>query len=413
MNQPIQIQGSCIDLESAYKQCPVDPGDLKYAVFAVKNPADGKIEFYIARALPFGAKASVHGFNRASRAVNYLVHDYAGVTTGTHFDDFPMIAPKQLSKEMYKRMIHLITLLGWSIKKKPGSLEWPSDKFNCLGVVFEFRTDPVIVISNTSKRIENIKRIWEEITTKQMITGLEIASLRGKMKFSTAQCYGKIGTYAFHILNKYACEGKHRVDEDLKEAVTWWLDVVEKMPPRIIEGGKGRPPILIFSDGACEGEEKKVATHGAFVIDPEDGWVEAFGAEMCEPLQLLLTEGDLRKQVIGQAEILPMIAARIMWNSRLTKRDIIHYVDNDAARLSTIKGTSPSVGSAWMIHAFWETEVVNGTRSWISRVPTECNIGDGPSRNEWEEVKKLYPEYKEKVWTKIQEWNLLKRWGRS
>ena len=93
----------------------------------------------------------MHGFNRASRALYYLAHSYAGVTTGTYFDDFPMVAPKQIAKGMYRRMIQMFTLLGWGIKKKKNSLIWPREKFECLGVEFHCKPGPVIEIKNTKK----------------------------------------------------------------------------------------------------------------------------------------------------------------------------------------------------------------------------------------------------------------------
>ena len=94
-------------------------------------------------------------------------------------------------------------------------------------------------------------------------------------------------------------------------------------------------------------------------------------------------------------------------------RDVIHYVDNEAARLSAIKGSSPSRSSAWLIQALWETEVMNESKSWFSRVPTECNIGDGPSREDWKEVERIYPKQTKTVWTQIQEMGLMKRWRRT
>ena len=146
------------------------------------------------------------------------------------------------------------------------------------------------------------------------------------------------------------------------------------------------------------------------MIDPVDGVVEAFGAEMCPAMVRLLSNKGKKKQLIGQAEILPMLVSRILWSARMRGRDILHYVDNEGARYSVIKGCSPSRESAWLIQGFWETEVYNRSRSWISRVPTVCNIGDGPSRDEWEELKRLYPEYKRVPWSKDQETRLLRRW---
>jgi hypothetical protein len=66
------------------------------------------------------------------------------------------------------------------------------------------------------------------------------------------------------------------------------------------------------------------------------------GPEMSD----LLSEEGKRRQLIGQAELLPMIAARMLWSGRLQGRDVLHYVDNDAARFSVIKGCSPSRASA-------------------------------------------------------------------
>ena len=135
-------------------------------------------------------------------------------------------------------------------------------------------------------------------------------------------------------------------------------------------------------------------TYGAVIIDPEDGMVESFGARMTEPMRRMLSENGTKKQIIGQAELLPMVVSRILWSGKLAGRDVIHYVDNEAARMSAIKGSSPSRSSAWLVQAFWETEVTNETKSWISRVPTECNIGDGPSREDWSEVEEVYPNHK-------------------
>ena len=234
------------------------------------------------------------------------------------------------------------------------------------------------------------------------------------MGFSNSQYFGRIGANTFHVMNKVdACSGPRWISPELEEAVDWWLEVVKDMPPRVITFKDDRPPIRIYSDGACEGEEVRKTTYGAVMIDPLDGAVEAFGATMGKAMTELLGEDGKKKQLIGQAEILPMLVSRMIWSGRIEGRDVLHYVDNDAARYATIKGSSPSRGSAWLVHAFWETEVTNRSHSWVSRVPTVCNIGDGPSRDEWGELEALYPQFIRKVWTVDQEEALMRRWGRS
>ena len=246
-----------------------------------------------------------------------------------------------------------------------------------------------------------------------MATGQEISALRGRMGFSNSQYFGRIGANTFHVMNKVdACSGPRWVPPELEEAVDWWLDAVKDMPPMRITFGDDRPPIRIFSDGACEGDGVKKTTYGAVMIDSLDGPVEAFGATMGRAMSELLGEDGKKKQLIGQAQILPMLASRMVWSGRIEGRDVLHYVDNDAVGDATIKGSSPSRGSAWMAHAFWEIEATNRSHSWVSRVPTLCNIDDGPSRDEWKELEALYPKFTRREWTVEQEEVLMRRWGR-
>jgi len=258
LKEKTQIQGTCIDLEAAYKHCPVDPAHEKYSVFALKNPETSRIEYYFARALPFGAKSSVHGFNRASRALSFLAHEFAGVTVGTYFDDFPLVAPKQVCGDMFRRIIKLMTILGWAMKRKKGSLEWPSGKFECLGVEFEFLADPRILIRNKEGRVPEIRKSYEELKKKRVMSGQELANLRGRMAYSSLQYFGKVGVYPFHVLNKVdACTGPRLMQPQVREAIEWWLESVQDMPPREIQFGKVLPPIRVYSDGACEGKDRQ------------------------------------------------------------------------------------------------------------------------------------------------------------
>ena len=62
---------------------PVAPAHSRYAVFALKNPSSHRAELFIARSLPFGATASVHGHNKAAMALHFLLHENAGVQVRT------------------------------------------------------------------------------------------------------------------------------------------------------------------------------------------------------------------------------------------------------------------------------------------------------------------------------------------
>ena len=85
-----------------------------------------------------------------------------------------------------------------------------------------------------------------------------------------------------------------------------------------------------------------------------------------------------KRQVVGQAELLPRLLARRLWAERLRGRLVVHFVDNEAARFALIKGTSLTVDSAWIAGEMWGAGVGCECFSSFERVPSPSNPADGP-----------------------------------
>ena len=98
------------------------------------------------------------------------------------------------------------------------------------------------------------------------------------------------------------------------------------------------------------------------------------------------------RQVIGQAEIAPVVVARMTWAARLQGRLVIHFIDNDAARAGLVKGYSPSLASCALIAEAALEDVRLQAASWYARVPTLSNVADHPSRFERAAMFCLYHE---------------------
>ena len=78
---------------------------------------------------------------------------------------------------------------------------------------------------------------------------------------------------------------------------------------------------------------------------------QAFGARLTkEAARKLATKSD-QTQVIGQAELLPILVAKTIWEEHIENRKVIYFVDNDSARLAMIKGYSPVITSLRIITA--------------------------------------------------------------
>ena len=110
--------------------------------------------------------------------------------------------------------------------------------------------------------------------------------------------------------------------------------------PRTLERRSTVRPALVFTDGACE----DVTSVGGFALFP-CGATEMFGAVVPQELADQWRSRTHQSQVIGQAELYPLLAARLTWANRIRGQRAVFFVDNESARLAAIKAYSPILAS--------------------------------------------------------------------
>ena len=96
-----------------------------------------------------------------------------------------------------------------------------------------------------------------------------------------------------------------------------------------------------------------------------------------------------KKTVINQAELWPALVARTTWPHLLRGKRLLHFIDNDGARDALIRGYSPVAESNMMVGATWLADTALGTFVWYTRVPSEANLSDGPSRLDFSAVEAM------------------------
>ena len=145
---------------------------------------------------------------------------------------------------------------------------------------------------------------------------------------------------------------------------------------------------VCFTDGACEGIDRNIVTVGGVLFDSRDSTFEFFGFHVSQDL---VKEWKSRgvTQVIGQAEVYPVLLIKMRWKTKLHQRRCIFFLDSDAARESLVKASTGSDATRDMllVNSSLDTEIEG--LSWYSRVPTESNIGDDPSRLDFSELLEL------------------------
>ena len=132
--------------------------------------------------------------------------------------------------------------------------------------------------------------------------------------------------------------------------------------------------MLIFTDAAWESGK---ASAGVVILDPVRA---AF--ELVVPSKWVDEWTRDSEQIISQAELYAVLAARVYFRERIKNRRSLFFIDNEAARCSVIKAFSPSKTMQKLVRMFHEVDMLAPSAWWIERVPSTSNPADVPSRAE-------------------------------
>ena len=138
-------------------------------------------------------------------------------------------------------------------------------------------------------------------------------------------------------------------------------------------------PVLLYTD-ASDIPHRPVGQYivGGVLIHPDILRPEFFTyVVLIEVVQKWIP----KKTQIGQLEIFAGPVALDTWSELLQNKKVIHFIDNDAASASLIKGYSPTVDSCELVGEYWIRAAALRMSVYIDRVESKSNIADAPSRN--------------------------------
>eukprot|EP00973_Karenia_brevis_P064117 8909809-Karenia_brevis.AAC.1 len=114
--------------------------------------------------------------------------------------------------------------------------------------------------------------------------------------------FGRLSAVSTRLISKWL-NGDD--SSEMRTNLLWALKDLQSnifcAPPRVIGGRSASPPVVIFTDGACE-EETSI---GGVLVLPS-GHLEAFGAVVPRGLVSEWKSKATQDQVIGQAELYPV-----------------------------------------------------------------------------------------------------------
>jgi len=378
------LVGRVADLKSAYKQLPRHPAHACFSVVAVRRP-DGTAGLFEALSMMFGETAAVYAFLRFSRAIAAIAAQSFSLLLIEFFDDFTQVEAQALSSSAQQSLEGLIQLLGWKLAVTDEKRKDFNQVFVSLGVQVDFtETDGgCVVLRNKPGRVEALRDQVESITLKPpFLMGFkEALSLRGKLAYAEGQTYERVAAAAVWLLSQWSAVGPARpISEEMAAALHAAVSELATGTPKRIGPKQHHKPCIVFLDGAFEAS----ASIGGVLFDGDE--VECFGAVVSSETVKAWKSKAGQMQVIGQAELFPALVARLTWSERLEGRRVIYFIDNESARQALVRAYSPVLPSLKIILQCSRWDAAHRSKAWYARVPTVCNIADGPSRMSAAEV---------------------------
>ena len=180
--------------------------------------------------MPFGAAASVFAFNKVSRAIwSILVRKFMLYCT-VFYDDFPVVAHKDLSDLTTGLLNCFLDLLGWA-HATTGKKATPFDSLmTVLGVQHDLKCLHLgtFVVQNKPGRLARIVNMLEAVKKNGKFSKNDAAVLMGLLNFAGRFVLGRALKWPIRQLAAHAswgssptkvvafCEGTLRLIQDLK-----------------------------------------------------------------------------------------------------------------------------------------------------------------------------------------------------
>ena len=373
------LTGRVADLKNAYKQVAVAPEHKSFNVIAVYDPIGKQTRLFRALSLMFGQTAAVYAFLRISRAIAALGTRLFSLFLVEYFDDFTQVESSQLGDSAQETFEEMLSIIGWQVADTQSKRKPMSTLFLALGIQVDFdkSDEGYIILRPKDGRIDGINEMVNDILKKGTLSFKEALSIKGRLQFAEGQLFYRVVATVCRLLSRWASKGGWRpITDEMRAALKSIEPALGVAGPRIIEPQSLLMPVIIFTDGACEPEGTSIG--GVLLVQGQRP--RAFGAMLRRDAAERLTSKIGQTQVIGQAELLPMLVAKTIWRKSISNRKVIFFVDNESARLAMIKGYSPVLASLRIIMACAQSDAQDRSSPWYARVPTKSNVADEPSR---------------------------------
>ena len=237
-----------------------------------------------------------------------------------------------------------------------------------------------VLFDNTEKRTQELLSSLSKVLISGKLSRHEALRLRGRLQFACGQLFGRIGKASLAVLTFHAYAAvSSLLSNEAIVALQSFVRLLTISEPRKILRHEGHPWFL-FTDAAFE-EKGGVffAGIGAVLVDGH-GVCRQFFSEVLDDCMLKDLNVSKRSTIIFELEMFAILCGFHVWQNVLKNQHLVVFTDNNGARDCIISCTTQSLNAVPILKCLLEKEYKLGAHVWYSRVPTDSNIADAPSR---------------------------------
>ena len=214
-----------------------------------------------------------------------------------------------------------------------------------------------VVVSNTEGREDAIFEEVKIARARNFFPPSQASRVKGRLGFTTSQCFGRAGRFGVALLNKreYVDKPPHTFDENMESFNLWLRTFFANSPPRVCQLlPPEEKPAILFTDGwqSALGFDAQLGC-GAVLFSPRLSVPQYFGFMLPQSLATRWLKDSENLMAITNAELIPSLIARSTWQDCFKHARIIHFIDNNGCRDALIKGSSKRAEAGTIVGASW------------------------------------------------------------
>ena len=283
------------------------------------------------------------------------------------FDDFTLLSKRLSSNSAAIAAESSFNLLGIQVARDgKKAVDWDT-KVKTLGVQFDLRPSDqrgVVLLGHTESRIGELKNILNNFLESGVMTSKDAERLRGGLQWYESFAGGRLAQQALRTISSLAsCGWTQKTLSSLElKAIEFLRDRVLSAPPMRIQSTNLRT-WLVFSDGACEGEQNKEGTLGAILVNPGGELFQYFSEKVPQGLmEKLLSKSS---HPIFELELLPVGCAMALWGHYMKHSQCVVYLDNEAAKGALSNAATNTEHGQRIIQRFVREEMQYQIKIWF------------------------------------------------